>query len=95
MCLKSLILNTNYLFGRSKKYESANPGAVSKFSTGLGKIKGVLKTNQPIEGAFFHPEIQTIENGAADDMFLEDCKSLFRDMSTWKVSIPTYQVKYR
>ncbi|CAG9818827.1 unnamed protein product [Phaedon cochleariae] len=75
---------------RSKKYDSSNQGS-SKISSGLGKIKGVLKPTQPIEGSFFPVDSQGIENGIAEDIFLGDCNSLFRDLSTWKVSIPTYQ----
>ncbi|CAG9861895.1 unnamed protein product [Phyllotreta striolata] len=93
----SCICGSKHLTGYSKghhkikRYDSTNPGPVSKFSSGLGKIKGVLKTNQPVEGAFYPPEAQLVENGTADDMFLEDCKNLFRDMSTWKVDVPTFQ----
>ncbi|XP_072378466.1 sorting nexin-14-like isoform X1 [Diabrotica undecimpunctata] len=74
-----------------KYYEPSSQGAVSKISSSLGKIKGVLKSSQPIEGAFFPLESQTVENVATDDIFLGECKSLFRDMSTWKISIPTFQ----
>ncbi|XP_028141747.1 sorting nexin-14 isoform X2 [Diabrotica virgifera virgifera] len=75
-----------------KYYEpTTGQGAVSKISSSLGKIKGVLKTNQPIEGAFFPLESQSVENGTTDEIFLHECKSLFRDMSTWKISIPTFQ----
>lgn len=59
----------------------------------MGKIKGVLKTNQPVEGAMFPLESQTIEDGNVEDILLAECKQLFRDLTMWKVSIPTYQVR--
>ncbi|XP_057664607.1 sorting nexin-14-like isoform X1 [Diorhabda carinulata] len=74
-----------------KYYEPANQGTVSKISTSLGKIKGVLKTTQSIEGSFFPPETHPVENGTIEDTLLDDCKSIFRDMSTWKVTIPNYE----
>lgn len=78
---------------RSKKYEPISQGTVAKISSGLGKIKGVLKTNQPIEGSFFPIETQNIEDGTVEDLLLAECKTLFRDLSTWKVSIRSYQVR--
>ncbi|KAJ8911435.1 hypothetical protein NQ315_005968 [Exocentrus adspersus] len=76
---------------RSKRYESTSQGTVAKISSGLVKIKGVLKTNQPIEGSFFPLETQTIEDHTVEDILLAECKTLFRDLSTWKVTIPSYQ----
>lgn len=65
---------------------------MSKLSSGFGKIKGVLKTAQPVEGAVFPLESQGVENVNVEDILLGDCKQLFRDLSTWRVTIPTYQV---
>ncbi|XP_018573959.1 sorting nexin-14 isoform X2 [Anoplophora glabripennis] len=76
---------------RSKKYEPNSQGTVSKISSGLVKIKGVLKTNQPIEGSFFPLEAHNVENGTVEDLLLAECKTLFRDLSTWKVTICSYQ----
>ncbi|KAJ8981392.1 hypothetical protein NQ317_002586 [Molorchus minor] len=53
-----------YFPNLSKKYyDSTSQGTVSKISSSLGKIKGVLKTTQPIEGAFFPLESQNVEDG--------------------------------
>ncbi|KAG5876709.1 hypothetical protein JTB14_038026 [Gonioctena quinquepunctata] len=87
---KMIPSHTKQLINRSRRYDSNSQG-VSKLSSGLGKIKGVLKSSQPIEGAFYQSENQSVENGTTDDIFLGECKSLFRDLSTWKISIPTYQ----
>lgn len=59
----------------------------------MGKIRGVLKASQPIDGSFFPIETQNLENGNVDEILLSDCKSLFRDLSTWMVTVPSYQVK--
>ncbi|XP_074032931.1 sorting nexin-14 isoform X2 [Leptinotarsa decemlineata] len=91
ICGSKMIPTFTKQLSKSKKYDSMSQGNVSKLTSGLGKIKGVLKTSQPIEGSFFPIENQSVENGTTDEMFLGDCKSLFRDLSRWKVSIPTYQ----
>ncbi|CAG9770654.1 unnamed protein product [Ceutorhynchus assimilis] len=71
---------------KSKKYyEQTNYSAVSKISSGLGKIKGVLKTATPIEGS-----LDPLENDFTEDAILPD--NLVRDLSSWKVSIHTYQI---
>lgn len=56
-------------------------GAVSKISSGLGKIKGVLKTATPVEGSL-------------DAGYLDKDKELqaARDLSRWKVDIVRYEV---
>lgn len=56
-------------------------GAVSKISSGLGKIKGVLKTATPVEGSL-------------DAGYLDKDKEVqaARDLSRWKVDIVRYEV---
>lgn len=76
---------------RQKKFDSPTQGAVSKLSSGLGKIRGVLRPNHPVDGALFPGEPQYGDT-AADDMLLTDCNPLFRDLSTWRVFISTFQV---
>lgn len=92
ICSSKQMISTNRGQNKFKKYyEPTNQGTVSKISTGIGKIKGVLKTNQPIEGSFFPHESPSVDNGTTEDTFLDDSKSIFRDMSTWKVTIPNYE----
>lgn len=55
----------------------------------MGKIRGALKTNQPVEGAIYAPECQAVENGTVDDIIITDCSNIFRDLSSWRVSIPS------
>nr|CAH7759735.1 unnamed protein product [Callosobruchus chinensis] len=74
-----------------KPSEYSNQSAVSKLSSGFGKIKGVLKSTQTVEGAFFPLEPQNVEDVRVDEMLLSECKTLFRDMSTWKITVPSYQ----
>lgn len=74
-------------------------GAVAKISSGLGKIKGALKPNQPIEGAMFYsdPNMFTNEIPFIEGIF-PDCENMFRDLNTWKVSISSAeyeQVRYK
>lgn len=67
---------------RSKKGgEQSSLGAVSKISSGLGKIKGVLKTATPVEGSL-------------DAGYLDKDKEVqaARDLSRWKVDIVRYEV---
>lgn len=56
-------------------------GAVSKISSGLGKIKGVLRTATPVEGSL-------------DAGYLDKDKEIqaLRDLSRWKVDIIRYEV---
>lgn len=76
-------------FRGRKYYEPVSQSTVSKISSSLGKIKGALRTNQPIEGAIYTPEIQTIENGTVEDILTVDCSNIYRDLSTWRISIPS------
>lgn len=76
------------IFRGRKYYEPISQSTVSKISNSIGKIKGALRTNQPIEGAIYTPEIQTIENGIVEDIIAIDC-NVDRDLSTWSVSIPS------
>lgn len=54
----------------------------------MGRIRGALRTNQPIEGAVYAPENQTIENGTVEELSITDCSNIHRDLSTWRTSIP-------
>ncbi|XP_066140261.1 sorting nexin-14-like isoform X2 [Euwallacea fornicatus] len=68
---------------KSKKYyEQSNYGAVSKISSSLGKIRGVLKAAAPIEGS-----LDPLESGYSEDVIFSD--NLMRDLSSWKVKIST------
>ncbi|KAF7270619.1 hypothetical protein GWI33_016415 [Rhynchophorus ferrugineus] len=76
---------------RSKKYyDQSNFGAVSKISSGIGKIKGVLKTTTTVEGALDPLDTCSMENGISEDMILSE--ALMRDLRGWKVTIPTHRV---
>lgn len=78
-----------YTIFRRKYYDgSQQSGTVSKISSSLGKIRGVLKSTQALEGAI----LQNVEDCALDDMFSANY-DLFRDLSTWQVTINSYQVK--
>jgi hypothetical protein len=66
---------------------------VSKISSGIGKIRGALKVAQPIDGAIHAPESQTIENGTVEDIIISECGNIFRDLSAWRISILSYQVR--
>ncbi|KAK5642032.1 hypothetical protein RI129_008199 [Pyrocoelia pectoralis] len=81
---------------RNKKtFDLPNQGTVAKISSGLGRIRGVLKPNQPVEGSIFTPELQIYSNNPVafeEDIFLSDCESIFRDLSTWRISIPSVEV---
>lgn len=82
--ISTLLVKKTYF--RSKKYyEQSNYSTVAKISSGIGKIKGVLKTATPIEGS-----LEPLENEFTEDVILTE--NLIRDLSNWKVSIPTYQV---
>lgn len=58
----------------------------------MGKIKGVLRVNNPVDGAFFPGENNYVDNENVDDILLAECNPLFRDLSTWRVWISTFQV---
>ncbi|XP_030750868.1 sorting nexin-14-like isoform X2 [Sitophilus oryzae] len=74
---------------KSKKYyEQSNYSAVSKISSSFGKIKGVLKTQIPVEGSL--DSLEAIENGISEDLILNE--NLIRDLSSWRVTIPTSEV---
>ncbi|XP_022915727.2 sorting nexin-14-like isoform X2 [Onthophagus taurus] len=78
---------------RSRKYyeTGANQGTVAKISSGLGKLKGVLQTKQPIEG-YYTPESHAYESDASH--FIDEVvpqTPVSRDLSTWRISI---HVKY-
>ncbi|KAL1517793.1 hypothetical protein ABEB36_001517 [Hypothenemus hampei] len=64
-----------------KYYEQTNYSTVSKISSGLGKIKGVLKTASPIQGS-----IEPLETDFTED------EILIRDLSNWKVKVSSYQI---
>ncbi|KAK4877057.1 hypothetical protein RN001_009563 [Aquatica leii] len=76
-----------------KSYDPSNQGTVAKISSGLGRIKGVLKPNQPVEGSIFTPDLQMYPDSTAfvEDIFLADCESIFRDLSAWRISIPSVE----
>lgn len=65
---------------------------MSKISSGLGRIRGALRTNQPIEGAVCIPETQTFENGTIEELIVSDCSNIYRDLSTWRVSVPNTEL---
>lgn len=72
------------IFFSNKKYMGTGQGAVAKISSGLGKIKGALRPNHPIEGAMFPSdlnELPFVEN------ILQDCDNMFRNLNRWKISI--------
>ncbi|XP_031347622.1 sorting nexin-14-like isoform X2 [Photinus pyralis] len=79
---------------RNKKtFDSSTQGTVAKISSGLGRIKGVLKPNQPVEGSIFTPELYSNNPTTfEEDIFLSDCEGIFRDLSTWRISIPSVEV---
>lgn len=78
-------------FSRGRKYYESQ-GTVSKISSSIGRIRGVLKATQPIEGALNPVDAQTIENGTVEDILITECGNIFRDLSAWRVSILSYQV---
>lgn len=87
-------------FTRTRKnYDtsSSGQGTVAKISSGLGKIKVALRTNQPIEGAVFPHESHIIENEAspfAEDIISPEYGNIFRDLSAWRISIPTVDIQH-
>lgn len=83
---------------RGKKiYESSSQGTVAKISSGLGRIKGVLRSNQPVEGAIYPPDLNMYSNGPSafvEDILLSDCENIFRDLSAWRISIPSVETQH-
>lgn len=65
---------------------------MSKISSGLGRIRGALKANQPIEGSLCVPESQNLENGTIEELIVSDCSNIYRDLSTWRVTIPNTEL---
>lgn len=51
-----------------------------------------MKVSQPIDGAINPLESQTIENGTVEDIIIAECGNIFRDLSSWRVSITSYKV---
>ncbi|XP_966626.3 sorting nexin-14 isoform X1 [Tribolium castaneum] len=88
---RSLVNFGSPLKSRRKYYETPSQGTVAKISSGIGKLRGALKVAQPIEGAIHPPEAQGIENGAVEDIIISECGNIFRDLSSWRVSILSYQ----
>lgn len=79
-----------------KAYENTSQGTVSKISSGIGKIKGALKTNQPVEGAVFPQEIPVLESEPTpfiEDLIPPDVSQNFRDLNAWKISIPDIETR--
>ncbi|XP_034243471.1 sorting nexin-14-like isoform X2 [Thrips palmi] len=76
---------------RSNRKANENVGAVARISSRLHKIKGVLRG--PVEGHTFDsdPGIDLVDPDFAEDMQLSD--STDRDLSAWRVSIPSVQTK--
>ncbi|ERL90742.1 hypothetical protein D910_08089 [Dendroctonus ponderosae] len=71
---------------KSKRFcEQSSYGTVSKFSSSIGKIKGVLKTATPVEGCVQHLKTDFTENDLLP-------ANLTRDLSNWKVTISSYKV---
>ncbi|CAH0546449.1 unnamed protein product [Brassicogethes aeneus] len=78
---------------RARKYNDIpiQTSTVSKISSGFGKIKGVLKANQPIEGALY-PECHNLtENGTVDDLIFNETDGIFRDLGSWRLFITDYR----
>ncbi|RZB40834.1 sorting nexin-14-like [Asbolus verrucosus] len=89
---RSLVNFGSPIKSRGRKfYEAPSQGTVARISSSLGKIRGALKAAQPIDGAIYPPESQTIENGTVEDIIISECGSIFRDLSAWRVSILSYQ----
>ncbi|XP_050301492.1 sorting nexin-14-like isoform X2 [Anthonomus grandis grandis] len=69
---------------KSKKYyEQSNYRSVSKLSSSFGKIKGVLKASTPVEGS-----LEPVDVDFPEEIILNENH---RDLSNWKITIPTYQ----
>lgn len=68
---------------RNKRSSDASTGTVSKLSSGFHRIKGALKTPQPIEGAVYHSETHSFET--VPSLFIET--NIYRDLSAWRVAI--------
>lgn len=82
-----------FLWFRTRRYyEPVTQSTVSKISSGLGRIRGALRTNQPIEGAVCIPETQTFENGGIEELIVSDCSNSYRDLSAWRVSVPNTEL---
>lgn len=79
---------------RSKKlYDSQ--GTVAKISSGLGRIKGALKTTQPIEGAIYPNEMHVTEAESVpfmDEITPPGNTKIIRDLSLWKITVPSYSI---
>ncbi|XP_060535701.1 sorting nexin-14-like isoform X2 [Cylas formicarius] len=74
---------------KNRKYlEHTTYGAVSKLSSGIGKIRGVLKTAQTLDGAV-EPSETRDDGSVAEDVALGE--NLIRDLNSWRVTIPSYQ----
>ncbi|KAF5269937.1 hypothetical protein FQR65_LT05736 [Abscondita terminalis] len=79
-----------------KSYDASNQGTVAKISSGLGRIKGVLRPNQPVDGSVFTPDLQIYPDSTAlvEDIFLSDCEGIFRDLSAWRISISSVETQH-
>lgn len=76
-----------------KSYDSYTQGTVSKISSGFGKIKVALKTSQPVEGALYPNEINIIEAESTSLDEIQQETKIVRDISTWRITIPTYKTR--
>ena len=79
---------------RSKRYyEQSSQGTVAKISSSLGKIRGALQNKQPIEG-LCTPESQMYENNFTQctEGILPSFYTI-KDLSAWRVDIPTVDTK--
>lgn len=90
--LRQIFYIACFLFRSRRYYEPVSQSTVSKISSGLGRIRGALRTNQPIEGAVCIPEAQAFENGTIEELIVSDCSNIHRDLSTWRVSIPNTEL---
>lgn len=73
--------------GSNSSLYQGDRSAVSRISSGLGKIKGALAVRAPVEGAPFC-NVQAIQ-------VIESQQITGSDLSMWKVSIPTVTIRER
>lgn len=73
---------------RYKKNESPSQTNPFKLTSSVGKIKSVLKNNQPIEGAIYPIEVLSTE--CDTEYIFPNGSEIFRDISSWQISIASY-----
>lgn len=60
----------------------------------MSKLRTALMNSTPVEGSRLVPEKQSMDN--VGEIISPICYNIFRDISTWKISISSYVVsKYK